>query len=107
MRDDGSISEDGNEWVTIDDPCIKILIKRYIDRRKDDLGLLRSSLANGDFDYIRRQGHNLAGSGSAYGLERISEIGMALLEAACTKDSETIQRGISDLESYIRKLRIQ
>ena len=94
------------ERVDIADPFAKRLMVRYLGRREADLDSLRSALAENDFDRIRVKGHNLYGSGSAYGLDRISEFGNSLEAAAISKDQGAIARQIDALESYVRSLRI-
>jgi len=94
------------EWVNIVDPFAKTLIRSYLQRREQDLSLLRSSLNEKDFEYIRVKGHNLAGSGSAYGLDRVSEIGKLLEEAAQLLDATSTSAHIDELESYLNNLRI-
>lgn len=90
----------------ISDPFAKRLMARYLGRREADLELLRSALAGSDFDSIRVKGHNLYGSGSAYGLDRVSELGDLLENAAIAKNCDKVQEVIDTLEAYLRELRI-
>lgn len=99
-------SQSTKEWVNIVDPFAKKLIENYLLRREDDLSLLRTSLENGNFEEIRVKGHNLSGSGSAYGLDRISEIGKNLEQAAEGGDATALVLHIDTLEKYLKKLRI-
>ena len=99
-------SQTTKEWVNIVDPFAKKLIENYLQRREDDLSLLRASLEKGKFEDIRVKGHNLSGSGSAYGLDRISEIGKGLEIAAEGRDSIALVTHIDTLEKYLKKLRI-
>lgn len=95
-----------DERVDIVDPFAKRLLVRYLGRREADLESLRSALAGNDFETIRVKGHNLYGSGGAYGLDRISELGDSLETAAEAKDEDAIAKHIDALESYVRKIRI-
>lgn len=97
-------SED--ERVDIADPFAKLLLVRYLGRREADLESLRNALAGRDFETIRVKGHNLFGSGGAYGLERVSELGESLETAAIAEDPSAIATHIDALESYVRKIRI-
>ena len=105
-EEDDKAPENDDERVDIADPFAKRLMVRYLGRREADLESLRSALAENDFDRIRIKGHNLYGSGSAYGLDRISELGNSLEAAAICKDQGAIARQIDALESYVRRLRI-
>ena len=79
---------------------------RYLDNRREDVDSLRVALARRDFDRIRDKGHNLYGSGSAYGLDRISELGAALEKSAGKHDAEELDRLIQSLEAFIRNVRV-
>lgn len=79
---------------------------RYLGRREADLQSLRSALASQDFDSIRTKGHNLFGSGSAYGLDRISELGADLERAAKKRNAQSIGELIDMLEAFIRNVRV-
>lgn len=77
------------------------LLRRYLSRRRAELGELRQSLDEGDFDLIRRVGHNLFGSGAAYDLPRISTLGERLERAAQRSQRSEIEALILDLESFL------
>ena len=77
---------------------------RYLGNRQADLRKLRDALEQGDYASIRTTGHNLHGSGSAYGLERISEIGAGLESAAREQDPRAIRELIRLLESCVRSI---
>ncbi len=88
------------------DPFARQLMARYLERRGDDVQALRSALASGDFEIIQNKGHNLYGSGSAYGLDRISELGAALEKTARNKNSDALGELIQQLEAFIRNVRV-
>ena len=92
--------------VDIADPFAKRLMAHYLGRREADLELFRSALAKKDFDSIRVRGHNLYGSGGAYGLTRVSELGELFERAAVQENREEIQTLIERLETYLRELKI-
>jgi len=92
--------------IDIADPFARRLIAKYVDRRKADIDSLRAALIDKRFDDIRLSGHNMSGSGSAYGLDRISEIGAGLEDAASNGDSMEVSRLLDDLDRFIRGLRL-
>ena len=97
---------DNGNRVHIADPFAKRLMAHYLGRREADLELFRTALAEKDFDSIRVRGHNLYGSGGAYGLSRVSELGESFESAATQENPEEIERLIGLLESYLRDLKI-
>ena len=92
--------------VVISDPFAKRLMVRYLQHRQDDICILRTALADGDFDAIRDKGHNLFGSGSAYGLDAISELGAALEKTAKKKNGADIAQLIEKLETFVSNVRV-
>src|SRR5258706_7044692 len=58
-----------------------ILAQRFLANRADDVAKLHAMAAAGAFDEARVLGHNLKGTGLAYGFAGVSHVG-AELEAA-------------------------
>ena len=100
------MAKNADNRVIIDDPFAKRLMVRYLSHREDDVRTLRSALASEDFEQIRKKGHNLFGSGSAYGLDQISELGAALEKTARKKNSGDLGKLIDTLEAFIRNVRV-
>ncbi len=92
--------------IEVTDPFAKRLMVRYLGHRKEELESLRSALSGSDFETIRITGHNLFGSGSAYGLDRISELGADLEAAASNKNADNIAHIIDLLEHYVSNVRV-
>lgn len=92
--------------IDIADPFARRLIAQYLDRRRADIDALRAALSEDRFDEIRVSGHNMSGSGSAYGLDRVSAIGAGLEDAARNGDSTEIERLLEDLDRFVRGLRL-
>lgn len=92
--------------MDIADPCARQLMARYLRNRQADLDELREALEADAFGRIRTTGHNLHGSGSAYGIDRISEIGASLESAARRQDRDAIRELIRLLESCVRSLQL-
>lgn len=92
--------------VDIADPFARQLMARYLSHRQQDLSSMRAALARDDFEQIKITGHNMHGSGSAYGLDRISELGQSLEDAAISRNAATIEGLISALENFVRSLSI-
>lgn len=100
------MTKDADNRVVINDPFAKRLMIRYLARRDEDVHSLRAALAVQDFESIEKKGHNLYGSGSAYGLDRVSELGAALEKTARKKNGKAIAELIARLESFIAAVRV-
>ncbi len=92
--------------IDIADPFARKLVGKYLENRKDDITKLNGALLSGDFETIRVTGHNLYGSGAAYGLDPISEIGAAIEIAAREADSKRLKRLIEELRQFPVRMRV-
>lgn len=92
--------------VEVTDPFARKLMAKYLSHRQEDIRNLRDNLASQDFEAIRLAAHNMHGSGSAYGLDWISELGQLLETAAIDHNAAEVERLVTQLESYVRALHI-
>ncbi|MGB5625301.1 MAG: Hpt domain-containing protein [Woeseiaceae bacterium] len=92
--------------IEIADPFARRLIGKYLDNRKEDIGKLQQALVDSDFETIKVTGHNLYGSGAAYGLDDISFIGAGIEIAAEAKDGPRIECLIGEMKDFLRKLKV-
>src|SRR5947208_1602597 len=53
---------------------LEVLVHRFLARKRDDLERARAALATGDFETIRRIGHDLKGAGEGFGFPDISGV---------------------------------
>ncbi len=83
------------------DPFVKELMPGYLARRREELSRLEAAAAEGDFEALRVVGHNLHGSGGAYGLPRISELGRDLENAAHERDEAGVRAIIDAMRAFI------
>ena len=77
----------------------------YLDRRKTELPDLEQALQQGDFTAIRKVGHNLKGTGAAYGFAEITHIGKSLEAAAKDGDGGAIEILLDQIDSYLAIVR--
>lgn len=100
------MSIDSDRSIEVSDPFARRLLAKYLERRRADLAQLRSALSQNDFSRIERTGHNLFGSGAAYGLAPISDLGADLEQAAKDKDSARISALVDALERFVRRVTV-
>ena len=98
----------GNEKkpFNIADPFARQLVGQYLKNRKGDVDKLSAALSKEDFETIRITGHNLYGSGAAYGIDDISFIGASIENAAESCDAERIDRLIGELTELLKALKV-
>lgn len=83
------------------DPLLQPLIPDYLKNRRRDVDKLTEALTRKDFTALRKLGHDMAGSGGAYGLPPISEIGKLIEDAAVAGDAMRIEMATSDLQVFL------
>ena len=98
---DANAAGNMDQKIDIDDPFARRLLNQYLERRRADVARLRDALDASDFQSIEVSGHNLTGSGAAYGLETISHLGAALEKAAQSKHADRIREVLDQLEQFV------
>ena len=99
-------SEEG-KTIEINDPFARKLVGDYLENRRVDVTKLTQALHDSDFETIRVTGHNLFGSGAAYGFEAISEMGADIERAAESRDVPGIERRIADLRALLGRVKVR
>lgn len=90
--------------IEVADPFARKLVSKYLENRKEDIAKLTRALASGDFETIRLTGHNLYGSGAAYGLDDISWIGAGIENAAQAADKQKLEHLIGELREFLARM---
>lgn len=93
--------------ISVADNKLEALMHNYLERRRIQVRELHEALAANRFDEIEQAGHNLYGSGSAYGLPRLTNLGQRLESVALERDRRAITHLIAAIETYIGRLRIR
>ncbi len=93
--------------VTIDDPAVRNLIDGYLARRRDEVERISQAIENDDFATLRVIGHNLHGSGGAYGLEGLSVLGAALETHAARRDVDGVTAVRDSIVAFLDRLVIR
>lgn len=79
------------------------LVSGYLATKPAQIQQARDCLAIGDFEPIRRFGHNLKGTGSGYGFPRIGELGFEIERAAVAGDAELIATKLEALYRIVNE----
>ncbi len=85
---------------------VRDLAPAFLERRRQDLVVLRDALAHSQFDVIERVGHMLKGSGGSYGFDLITTIGARLECAARDADVTVITSEIEKLTEYLAQVSV-
>jgi HPt (histidine-containing phosphotransfer) domain-containing protein len=92
--------------VTIDRD-LQDLVPLFIGQRKADQDALATALRMRDFEAVRKIGHGMAGAGSSYGFDCISEVGERLVIAARAADAPAVEAVCRTLDDFLRRLLVK
>ena len=73
---------------------------------KDEVKRFQSALHDKDFGKIKMLAHRIRGSGGSYGFDEITSIGARMEEGATNSDSDSVQKIISELKSYLERVKV-
>jgi hypothetical protein len=93
-------------FVVNADPLLLPLIPGYLANRRNDLERLVSGLKEGDFLVLRKIGHDMRGSGGAYGMPPLSDIGERIEAAALAGNAATVAEATEDLRVFLELVKL-
>ena len=100
-------SESAPPGVVVIDPDIQDLVPRFLESQLARAKLVVDLTGSGDFETVRRIGHNMKGTGKGYGFEVISSFGESLERAATRSARAEVTRIAKELEEYLAEVRWQ
>ncbi|TDI44520.1 MAG: response regulator [Acidobacteria bacterium] len=100
-------SENAPPGVVVIDPDIQDLVPRFLENQLARAKLVVDLTGAGDFETVRRIGHNMKGTGKGYGFEVISSFGESLERAAMRSARAEVTRIAKELEEYLAEVRWQ
>ena len=65
---------------------------------------MRDALDRVDFETVKFLGHQMRGSGGAYGFQAITDIGAALQQAAESADTDASRKWVGELSNYLDRV---
>jgi CheY-like chemotaxis protein len=83
---------------------VRELVPGYVERRQNDMVALWMALKMADYRTLSALGHQLKGSGAAYGFEGLSDYGASLEEAAKASDLDEASRQTALIADYVAQL---
>ena len=76
-------------------------IPAYLQNCKQNVIVMRDALDRVDFETVTSLGHQMRGSGGAYGFQAITDIGAAIQQAAENSDTDALRKWVDELSSYL------
>jgi len=85
---------------------LRDILPGYVDRQRNGVRTLLDALEADNYDAVRTMGHKMKGSGSGYGLDRITEIGGEIEQAAGLRDGQRVHVHAQALADFLRRVAI-
>ncbi len=79
-------------------------IPAYLQNCKQNVITMLDALDRVDFETVTILGHNMRGSGRAFGFQAITDIGGALQQAAESTDTDASRKLVGELSSYLHSV---
>jgi HPt (histidine-containing phosphotransfer) domain-containing protein len=98
--------EDGPPSIQTVDDAIRALLPDYLERRAADANDIAEALAGGRFDHIAFVGHRLAGTASAFGMNALSDVGVALERAGHRRDGDEVSRLLLQMHRLLHEVAV-
>jgi CheY-like chemotaxis protein len=76
-------------------------IPAYLQNCRQNAIMMLDALDRVDFETVTILGHQMRGSGGAYGFQAITDIGAALQQAAESADADVSRKWVGELSSYL------
>ncbi len=81
-------------------------IPAYRQNCRQNVIAMLDALDRVDFETVKYLGHQMRGSGSAFGFQGITDIGAALQQAAESADTEASRKWVGELSNYLDRVEI-
>jgi PAS domain S-box-containing protein len=96
-----SAEEDGPPAPLSLNQKIAIRIPAYLRNCRQNVSAMLEGLEKADFETLTILGHNMSGSGGAFGFQAISDIGAAIEQAAAEADVDASRKWIDELSECL------
>jgi len=96
-----------NEKIVVRaDPYLADEVPWYLGQVGGFSKTISEAVERGDFKTIEDTAHGMRGSGSSFGFDAISEIGLALEQSAKENNMEEVRKRSGELLSYLERVEV-
>jgi len=88
------------------DPKFADLTPEFLKNCRRHVITMRTALDRSDFETVTMLGHQMRGSGAAYGFQPITDIGAALQQASERADIDAARKSVGDMSNYLDRVEI-
>ena len=100
-------SENAEEEIVVRlDPLIQDIVADFLQHRRENVASILDALEAADYEAVENIGHDIEGTGGAFGFSGMARIGRSLRQAAREASPGEIKRLAEELTSYLERLKI-
>ncbi len=88
------------------DAILEDMIPDYLEHRKAEVSIIQGALEQNDYPALREIGHDIEGTGGAFGFKGLAELGRALRLAASEEDNSEIEKIAEQIETYLSRVKV-
>ena len=83
------------------------VVPGYLEKRRAEVLVYQAALAAGDFETIKKMAHKMKGTGTGYGLPRLTELGAAMEKAALEGNCPGLARNLNEFSLYVQRVKLE
>ena len=101
-----SCDNNGDEIVVRLDPLIEDIVGDFLQHRRENVTSILDALEAADYEAVAKIGHDIEGTGGAFGFDGMARIGRSLRQAAREASPGEVKRLTEELVGYLRRLKV-
>jgi len=101
------INREAERIVVRVDADLRDLIPRFLLNQESDRIRLRRAFEAGEYETVRKIGHNMKGAGGGYGFDELTAIGADIEAAAIREDTSGLALTLDQLERFLAGLEVE
>jgi len=103
----GNTSDNAGEEIVVRlDPLIQDIVADFLQHRRENVPSILDALEAADYEAVENIGHDIEGTGGAFGFVGMARIGRSLRQAAQENSPGGVKRLAEELASYLERLKI-
>jgi hypothetical protein len=96
-----------DDHTVVIDSSLSDIVPIFLSNIRENPEKILQAIDAGNFDVPRTLGHNMKGTGTAYGFPPVTEIGADIESAAKSGDADTIRRKATELAAFLEQIKVE
>jgi len=98
---------EGTAFIVMVEEGMEDVVPGYLEKRRAEVEVYRTALASSDFDTIKKLAHKMKGTGTGYGIPRLTELGAGMEKAALAGDSVSLATQLDEFALYVNAIQLE